>query len=115
MFDALSLCYSRIKESNVEELEKGVVWYEDMLSEKQTYELYMGYANILYNKYLYDPALKAYNKVIALRPSLVNTYVSIMFLHEFKRVEKPKAIAFANTVLSKDPDNMYAYFVLGKN
>jgi tetratricopeptide (TPR) repeat protein len=86
-----------------------------MLSEKQTYELYMGYANILYNKYLYDHALKTYNKVIAMRPSLVNAYVSMMFLHEFKRVEKPKAIALANTVLSKDPDNKYAYFVLGKN
>lgn len=99
MFDALSLCYCRIKDSNLEELEKGIIWYEDMLNEKQTYELYMGYANILFNKYLYDYALKIYNKVIAIRPSLINAYVSMMFLHEFRRVEKPKAIAFANTVL----------------
>jgi tetratricopeptide (TPR) repeat protein len=75
----------------------------------------MGYANILYNKYLYDQALKVYNKVMAIRPSLLNAYVCVMFLHEFKRVEKPKSIAFANTVLSKDPNNMYAHFVLGKN
>ncbi len=81
MFDALSLCYCRIMESNIEEMDKGVIWYEDMLSERPTYELYIGYANILYNKYLYDPALKAYNKVIAMRPSLVNAYVSLMFLH----------------------------------
>lgn len=38
-----------------------------------------------------------------------------MFMHEFKRVEKPKAIAYAKIVLEKDPDNLYALFVLGKN
>jgi len=38
-----------------------------------------------------------------------------MFLHEFKRVEKQKALAYANKVLSMDPNNMQAYFVLGKN
>lgn len=86
-----------------------------MLCNNETYELYIGYANILYNKYFYDPALKAYNKVMKMRPTLLNAYVGVMFLYEFRRVEKPKAIAFANTVLAKDPNNMYAYFVLGKN
>lgn len=64
------------------------MWYEDMLSQNETYELYMGYANIFYNKGLYDHALKAYNKVIELRPSLVNAYICIMFLYEYRRVDK---------------------------
>lgn len=41
--------------------------------------------------------------------------VSIMFLHEFRRVEKPKCIAMAKKILELDPENMYAHFILGKN
>jgi tetratricopeptide (TPR) repeat protein len=86
-----------------------------MLCNHETYELYFGYANILNNNGRYEAAIKAYNKVIAMRPELVSAYVSLMFIYELSRIEKAKAIAFANTVLSKDPDNMYAMFVLGKN
>ena len=75
----------------------------------------MGYAHVLYNRSLYDRALKAYNKVTEMRSTLINAYVAIMFLHEFKRVEKQKALAYANKVLSMDPNNMQAYFVLGRN
>jgi tetratricopeptide (TPR) repeat protein len=70
-----------------------------MLCKNENYELYMGYANILYNRYKYDLAKKAYQKVIKLKPSLINANVAMMFLHEFKRVEKPKALSYAQLVL----------------
>ena len=38
-----------------------------------------------------------------------------MFLHQFKRVEIPKSLKIAHTILSKDPDNQYAHFIIGKN
>ncbi len=75
----------------------------------------MGYANILYNKGLFDAALKIYQKVIAMKPQLINTYVSIMFLHQFKRVEIPKSLKIAHDIISKDPDNIYAHFIIGRN
>jgi hypothetical protein len=70
-----------------------------MLCKKESYELYMGYANILYNRYKYDLSIKAYQTVIKLRPTLINAYVCMMFLHEFKRVEKTKALSYAQQVL----------------
>ena len=38
-----------------------------------------------------------------------------MFLHQFKRVEIPKSLKIAHTILSKDPGNMYAHFIIGRN
>ena len=34
VYDALALCYDQIKQTNPDELTKGLFWYEDMLSEK---------------------------------------------------------------------------------
>lgn len=59
----------------------------------------MGYANILYNLNKYEAAVKTYNKVLAMRPSLTYAYVSLMLLYEFRRVEVPKANALANTII----------------
>jgi tetratricopeptide (TPR) repeat protein len=59
----------------------------------------MGYGNILYNLARYDQALKAYLKVIKLRPTLTNAYVAIMLLHEFRRIEKSKSLSYAKKVL----------------
>lgn len=52
-----------------------------MLAERPSYELEIGYANILYSKARYDDALKIYKKIIEARPKLINIYVSIMLLH----------------------------------
>ena len=65
--------------------------------------MYIGYAHINYNLYKYDDALKAYHKFLKMKPEFINAMVSIMFLHEFKRVEKPKAIAMASKILELDP------------
>jgi hypothetical protein len=40
-----------------------------------------------------------YNKAIKLRPSLINAYVAIAMLHEYRRVENPKSIAMAKKIL----------------
>ena len=77
--------------------------------------MYIGYAHICYNLYKYDEALKAYHKFLKMKPNFINAMVSVMFLHEFRRVEKPKSIAMAKKILELNPDNMYAHFILGKN
>lgn len=51
-----------------------------MLSEIESYQLYMGYANILANSRKYKEAIKIYNKIIVLKPTLVNAYISIALL-----------------------------------
>ena len=56
-----------------------------------------------------------YNKVLEIRPNFINAQVSIMLLHEFRRVEKTKTVAMAKKILEHDPENMYAHFLLGKN
>jgi hypothetical protein len=38
-----------------------------------------------------------------------------MFLHQFKRVEIPKSLKIAHDIISKDPDNIYAHFIIGRN
>jgi tetratricopeptide (TPR) repeat protein len=63
-FDSLSLCYSIIRNTNEDETERGILWYEDMIAMNETVELLVGYANILYNRARYDDAIKIYNKVI---------------------------------------------------
>ena len=40
----------------------------------------MGYANILANNRKYKEAKAVYNKIIALKPTLVNAHVSIVLL-----------------------------------
>ena len=64
VFDALSLCYCTIRISNGEEAEKGIEWYEDMLGDRDSYELLIGYANLLYNKARFDESIKFYNKAM---------------------------------------------------
>jgi hypothetical protein len=54
VFDALSLCYNIIRNSNEEEAERGILWYEDMIGLQSSLELLMGYANILYNRSRYE-------------------------------------------------------------
>lgn len=86
-----------------------------MLGEKNSYELYIGYAHIYNNLNKYDDALKAYYKFLEMKPNFINAMVSIMFLHEFRRIEKSKSIVMAKKILELDPSNMYAHFVLGRN
>jgi pentatricopeptide repeat protein len=76
-FDALSLCYFMIRNSNEEEAERGILWYEDMLGIQESVELLIGYANILYNRSRYDEAIKVYIKIIEQKPTLINAYVSL--------------------------------------
>jgi pentatricopeptide repeat protein len=85
-FDALSLCYSIIRDSNVEEADRGILWYEDMIGLNEAVELLVGYANILYNRYRYEEAITAYNKVIEKRSSLINAYVSMTIIYECLRI-----------------------------
>ena len=33
-FDSLSLCYGLIRNSNEEEADRGILWYEDMIAER---------------------------------------------------------------------------------
>lgn len=99
MFDALSLCYCQIRNTHEKEIDKGVLWYEDMLAEKESPELYMGYANLYYHKIRYENAEKMYNKAISLRPKFVNAYVGIAMMHEFRRIYKPKAIEMAKKIM----------------
>lgn len=40
----------------------------------------MGYANILANNRKYKEAIAIYNKIIGLKPTLVNSYISISLL-----------------------------------
>lgn len=75
----------------------------------------MGYANLLSNKARYDEAIKMYNRVILYRPNLVNAYVCIAMIYEYRRIQKTKAIEMANKILEMDPNNMYAVFILTRN
>ena len=75
----------------------------------------MGYANLLSKKGRYDEAVKMYNRVILHRPTLVNAYVCIAMIHEYRRIEKTKSVAMAKKILEIDPNNMYAVFILAKN
>jgi pentatricopeptide repeat protein len=53
-FDALSLCFSLIRNSNDEEADRGILWYEDMIAERNCDALQIGYANLLYNRARYE-------------------------------------------------------------
>lgn len=81
----------------------------------ESYSLYIGYANILANRERFDEAIKVYKKVIELKPTLINSYVSLALIYEYKRIEKPKAIEMANKIIAIEPDNMYARFILARN
>jgi tetratricopeptide (TPR) repeat protein len=52
-----------------------------MLGNVESYQLYSGYANILSNTKKYKEAIKIYNVVIKLKPTLVNAHVSIALIH----------------------------------
>jgi tetratricopeptide (TPR) repeat protein len=52
-----------------------------MLGENECYELYIGYANILYNRARYEEAIKMYNKVIKLKPNLINAQSSLALIY----------------------------------
>jgi tetratricopeptide (TPR) repeat protein len=86
-----------------------------MLGEKECYEFYIGYANVLYNRARYEEAIKMYNKVIKLKPNLVNAQASLAFIYEYCRIEKSKSTALAKQILEKDSSNMYAEFILARN
>jgi tetratricopeptide (TPR) repeat protein len=49
-------------------------------------ELYIGYANVLFNRLRFEEALKYYNKILQAKPNMVNIYISIMMLYEFQRI-----------------------------
>jgi cytochrome c-type biogenesis protein CcmH/NrfG len=59
--------------------------------------------------------MKVYNKIIEKQPNFINAYVGIALTYEYRRIQKPKAIEMANKILAKDPENMYAYFILARN
>jgi tetratricopeptide (TPR) repeat protein len=86
-----------------------------MLGTRESYELYMGYANLLCKKGRYDEAVRMYNRVIQHRPTLVNAYVCIAMIHEYRRIEKSKSVAMAKQILDMDHNNMYAVFILARN
>lgn len=86
-----------------------------MLAEKESPELYMGYANLYYHKIRYEDAEKMYKKAIAMRPNFVNAYVGIAMMHEFRRIYKPKAIETAKKIMEIEPDNMYALLIMARN
>jgi tetratricopeptide (TPR) repeat protein len=86
-----------------------------MLGENECYELYIGYANILYNRARYEEAIKMYNKVIKLKPNLINAQSSLALIYEYRRIEKSKSMALAKQILEKDPSNMYAEYILARN
>lgn len=86
-----------------------------MIGLHETVELLVGYANILYNRNKYEDAVKVYNKALEKKPSLVNAYLGIAMVYEYYRVQKPKSIEMADKVLTLEPDNMYAHFILARN
>ncbi len=57
-----------------------------MLGDRDSYELLIGYANLLYNKARFDESIKFYNKAIELRPNIINNYVSIAMVYEYRRI-----------------------------
>ncbi len=63
----------------------------------------MGYANILYNRERFDEAINIYNKVIELKPTMVNAYVCIALCYQFKRIDIQKAISMASKIISIYP------------
>ena len=91
------------------------MWYEDMIGERLCVQLYIGYANALSNRCRYEEAIKMYEKVIKMRPNLINAYVSIAFLYEYRRIQKSKSTAMARKILEMDPENMYAAYILARN
>ena len=95
--------------------DEGIVWYEDTIASRECYELYFGYANLLYNRSRYEQSLKYYQKLINLKPNLINSYVSIGLLHEYRRLEKKKSVLMAKTILERDSNNMYAQYILARN
>ena len=51
VYDALSLCCQALKTKDVDEFEKGVKWYKDMVDDyPDNYAIIMGYANMLCNE-----------------------------------------------------------------
>jgi tetratricopeptide (TPR) repeat protein len=114
-YDALSLCYCCLRSQHEEALKDGILWYEEMLGNVESYQLYAGYANILANCKKYRQALKAYNKAIELKPTLINAHVSIAFIHEYGKKDHEKSEEIAKKLISLYPDNMYAQLILAKS
>jgi hypothetical protein len=65
------------KEKHANELKKGLMWYQYMLSKyTENIGLTMGYANLFICTGSYDEAVKLYDRVIQLKADLVNAYTS---------------------------------------
>ena len=76
----------QIRNSLPDDADRGLLWYEDMLAERPCYELQLGYANLLYNRARYEEAIEVYNRLIKEKPHLVNSYVGIALIYEYRRI-----------------------------
>jgi len=45
----------------------------------------------------------------------VSAYIDTAFVYEYQRVEKKKAIAWANKALAIEPNNQYGLFIIARN
>ena len=91
-YDLLSIAY--LKSKNKDELiERGIKWYRTVLAaHPNSFQLRIGYANILTSKGIYEQALEEYNHVRELKPNWQRPLQCIAYIYEYKRIEKPKAV-----------------------
>ena len=57
-----------------------------------SYQIIIGYANILSNLGYFDDAMELYTKAIEIRPHLIAPYVYTSYIYEYKRIEPKKSI-----------------------
>ena len=50
-----------------------------------------------------------------MKPQMINSYIGISMLHEYRRIEKKKSVEMANIILSKEINNMYAHYIIARN
>jgi tetratricopeptide (TPR) repeat protein len=74
----------------------------------------MGYANILCKLKRFQEAIRMYNRIIESRPNLINAYVCLAMIHEYWLSDEEKSAEMINTILERDPENMYANFLRAK-
>jgi tetratricopeptide (TPR) repeat protein len=111
----LSLCYLALK-SDDGEIEKGMKWYMDRIDDyPENIGFLMGYANILNNKGIFEESIDYYNRVLDLKPKWVRPLECMAYIYEYKRVEKKKSCELANKILTLEPGNRVALFVLARN
>jgi tetratricopeptide (TPR) repeat protein len=75
----------------------------------------MGYAHIMSNKGYFDEAIDYYERVFRLRHDWVRPLECMAYIFEYKKNIKNKAAELCNKILTLEPNNRVATFVLSRH